>query len=784
MSDARVRVLTVALLAALAVTCLSRLELTNSILHFLPSSSDAELVELSLELVESPLARRMVLAVAGGDSDARRGVAAGLSETLAAHPEVAWVSAGFGEAAVRGLYELYFERRVYLVSDSPETEIPALLAPAVLERRAARLRNELAQPSSLMVSRTAPQDPLGLFQRTLDRIRRAQPAFASPEGGFTGNDGDSAIVLLGLRSSPFDSPRQAALLEHVEREFTRLDTEHGGGLRLEQSGVNRIAVATERSVRRDVALVSAVSVTGVCLLFLVIFRSLRHLLIAVLTPLGGFAAAAAVALSGSEPFHGITLAFGFVLVGVAIDYPIHLMNHHALAEPGARPRQTLARIRRSLLLSGLTTTLAFVALALSEFPGLGQMGSFAAVGVPVALGFTLLSIPAFLGPAGAATGAQLAIGAGFVRLVAWLGARPAVAAAFPLVFAGVAGLGLVQLRWEDDPGSLMAADPALLAEDDRVRGRVLDVDGGRFVVAIAADGEAALQLNDRIHRRLESAVAAGGLEGVRSLHSFLWSQALQRENLAALRATPDLGERIDEAFARSGFRRGAFRGFEAAVATPDAPPLRPEDLAGSPLERALDAMTELDGRFAVVTYLRGVRSGDAIRHALAGLEGAYYVDQREIIGAVYEGYRRSTLRMIVLGSAVVFLVLQLAYRSPRRGLLAFLPSALVALTTLGLFGLLGRPLNVVTAISLVVVLGMGVDYGVFTVDGARSPEKLAATMASLLVSCLTTLFVFGALALSEQPVLQAIGLTTGTGVLLALLLSPAVFVLARPGEPR
>jgi predicted exporter len=78
-----------------------------------------------------------------------------------------------------------------------------------------------------------------------------------------------------------------------------------------------------------------------------------------------------------------------------------------------------------------------------------------------------------------------------------------------------------------------------------------------------------------------------------------------------------------------------------------------------------------------------------------------------------------------------------------------------------------------------VVLGIGVDYGIFSVDGARSPERLGATLSSVLVSCLTSVFVFGALALSEQPALRAIGLTTGTGILFALALVPVVLVLAR-----
>ena len=771
-SEARVRGVTLLLLAALGLYSASRIELSHSITHFLPSSQESELVELSLELVDSPLARRMVLAIGGGPE--RAAAAAELAERLREHPEVDWVEAGFDADAMSGLYELYFDRRVYLASASPSDGIPQLLEVEELARRADRLLARLAQPSSTLVSRTAPEDPLGLFDAMLARIRSGRPALASSGAGLTSRDGEFSLVLLGLRSSPFDFQAQSGLLRDIEQEFARVD----GDLTLELSGVNRIAVATERSIRGDVDFISVMAITGVCTLFLLVFRSLRALLIAILPSMSGFAAATAVAVSFPTPLHGITLGFGFALIGVAIDYPIHVMNHHALSSAGTPPRDSVRSIRASLLLSGLTTTLSFVALALSDLPGLGDMGIFAAVGVPAALAVSVLALPAFLGPGGGATPLQRHLSGRSEDLVGWLSERPLLAAGLPLAFALVAALGLPQLRWQDDPATLMTAEPTLLAEDERVRGRIVDVDPGRFVLSLGKDAESALRLNDRVHARLSDAVATHHLEAQRSLHSFLWSQELQRENLTAFRGAPELAERIDQTFSAGGFRPGSFEGFARAIASPTAEPLRPEDLVGSPLERVLDSLAQIDERWAAVTYLRGVQSGEGVREALEGLEGAHYVDQEEVVGEIYEGYRRSTLRMIALGAAVVFLVLQLRYRNPRRGFLAFLPSALVALTTLGLFGVLGSPVNVVGTISLVIVLGMGVDYGVFSVDSGSSPARVGATLSSLLISCLTTLFVFGTLALSEQPALRSIGVTTGTGVLLALLLSPAVCVLA------
>jgi predicted exporter len=770
-NDARLRCLTIVLLAVLGGYSVARLELTNSITHFIPSGAESEIVSLSLELVESPLSRRMVLAIEGGPSSAS--VAEELAVVLAEHPEVSWVERGLDEAAMRGIYELYFERRFYLASEHPEDEIPEWTSEAALEARAVRLRQRLAAPDGMLVARTAGADPLGLSERLLERIRASRPSVS----GNPGDAKDFATIQIGLASSPFDSRKQTPLLEDIQEAFDRIAARHGGGLRLDQNGVNRFSVAAERSVRSDVNLISSVSMLVVIGLFLLVFRSLRQLGIAFLVPLGGFVFAMAVAVSGGEAVHGITLGFGFALIGVAIDYPIHLMNHYALAE-GQGARVILDEIRPSLILSGATTSLAFCSLAWSDFPGLAEMGKFGAIGVIVALVLTLVSLPAFLSRSTQATATQLALSRGSARVVDRLRDHRSIAIGIVLGFAALAAVGLPRLVWEDDPASLMAADPELVAEADRVRARVADFDGARFVVGLAADSESLLELNSAIAGRLEGVIAAGDLAGIGSLHTFLWPESLQRANWDGFASELDLGQRVERVFAKHGFREGSFVPFAEALAAPRATPLRIADLAASPLARVLDSMVELDGRYAAVTFLRGVGSGEAIKAALEGLRDVHYVDQKAIAAELYEGYRQSTTRRVAMGAAIALMVLWLRYRSLVTALLAFMPAALGATCTLGVFGLFGIPVNVASAVSLLVILGMGVDYGIFAVDSAQRADRIGPTLSSLVVSCVTSIFVFGVLALSAQPVLRSIGLTTGLGVLFALALSPLALLLA------
>ena len=188
--------------------------------------------------------------------------------------------------------------------------------------------------------------------------------------------------------------------------------------------------------------------------------------------------------------------------------------------------------------------------------------------------------------------------------------------------------------------------------------------------------------------------------------------------------------------------------------------------------------------FAVITYLRDIRSLDAVEAALADVDRAVVFDQRRFVNEVYAEFRSTSLRQVLVGSFLVALVLLLRYRAWRPALASILPSLLVVVVLLGGFAAFGVETNLLHVISLMMVMGMGVDYGIFLVDTHHDRRAFGSTMLSLLLSCLTTVFVFGALAISEHPALRAMGVTTGVGVLLAFLFAPVSLLLTKgPSAP-
>jgi predicted exporter len=111
--------------------------------------------------------------------------------------------------------------------------------------------------------------------------------------------------------------------------------------------------------------------------------------------------------------------------------------------------------------------------------------------------------------------------------------------------------------------------------------------------------------------------------------------------------------------------------------------------------------------------------------------------------------------------------------------------ASVAIVAAGLVLVKGS-LSLLHLVGLLLVIAIGSNYALFFDQRSRMGLPQASTfsdhnmLCSLFFANLTTVLGFGLLAFSSVPVMNAIGLTVGTGTFLALVLS-AVF--AAPPEP-
>jgi predicted exporter len=747
-----------ALFAAMAIFCALRMRVSTEITFFLPEGEDQELAEISRQLLDSTLTRTMILSIE--PAAAGKKVAAQLS----ADPEIAWVRAGPGPQVAEAFYQLFFPHRFQLLPADPERFSDAGLAAS-----ARRLKARLAQPMGALFTRIAGADPLLAFPELIQRLEAMREGpLTVVDDQFVTSDGKRAIIFLATRHSPFDSATQGPLLQRIRAA--------AAGAQLEESGINRFAVDGERIVRADINRISIVSTIGLLLLFLLLFRSPRVLVISFVPLVFGLLTAVTAGLLVYGSLHGLTLAFGATLLGVCIDYPILYLNHQILEPDPRGPLATLRRIRGALLLGALTTLGGFAGLGWTTFLGMRQMALFATAGILGALAATFWLLPALVQRAPRAAPLHRALADGLGELLTKMRGHRVLLAVLPALAIIVCVIGLPRLRWADDLSSLQKPDAALLAEDELVRSRVSLMDSGRFVLATGATEELALQRNDLVHQRLAKAQAEGTLAGFRSLHDLVFSAELQQRNAEQLK--PGLFERTIAALSAEGFEPAAFAGFRKALQD-KPPPLKLQEVIDSPLGDLVSPFrVQLHGQVGLLSFVRGVRDPAALEKSLEGLEGVRYFDQERFYTAAYGRYRSKAQQLVIAGMIFVFALLFFSYRSVRLTLVAGIPAVLAAATALALLALFGVTTNLLHVVSLVLVLGIGEDYAIFLVAGAQSAAALKASAMSVLLCCLSAVLSFGLLGLSEIPALRAIGVTVGLGILLSLVLAPTALVLA------
>ncbi len=183
-----------------------------------------------------------------------------------------------------------------------------------------------------------------------------------------------------------------------------------------------------------------------------------------------------------------------------------------------------------------------------------------------------------------------------------------------------------------------------------------------------------------------------------------------------------------------------------------------------------------------VSFISELRDEALLRRQLAAVEGAHLIDIAAVLSSAYGAYRQRMTVLLSLGLLAVVALVFVRYRRLRPTLVVCAPALLAVAGTVGALALAGRPLNLLVLMALLMVVSMGVDYGVYLVESGQHPTALRATRLSVLMAGLSTLLGFGLLALSDHPALSSIGLPAGMGVALCLILAAALQALLHPRE--
>jgi len=759
-------VLMLAMLGVFAFRVLPEPRVETDILALLPQAQTDRGFDAALDEFSAQLARQQIFLIGSDTLADAKLAAAAFANTLVtsgAFTRIQWqLDTDLTQRAA-----VYLAHRAFLVSPDDRAALEA----GATERLVRRALRTAYTPTGLMQPLGLAEDPLG-FMNDFLRASTGVAGNARLEGNVlvAARDGrEFVLVLIENAGHPFASATQERVIPAFAR--ARLAAQQAIDAPVEIVGSGAIQHASAAAVRaaHEVTTFGAIESIAVVLLLLLVFGSMRPLLLSVLTLAFAITAAFTTVHLVFGEVHILALVFGSSLIGSVIDYSIHFFADRFRDPEHWTPASAVPLVGPATLL-GLTTTLVgYLVLAAVPFPGLEQIAVFCMTGLVVGCGCVLCLYPVLARARGKLPRFGPVAGAAIDRMLrAWRWTRLELIVLAAL--AVVIGVGLARVRIQDDVKALQQSPAQLVTEEQRVREVLGSGVESRFFLVSGDSAQAVLETEERLTHALDALVRAGDIASYKAVGTGVPSLELQRRNhelLATQVYAP--GALLDRVMTELGFDPAAIERRRVEFQAADAP-LPVDEWLASPASQGARHLWlgEVGSRFATVVTLGGIANVESLKQLQ--LPGVLLIDRIAQTTDTLSRYRYAMTLLLAAVYAVAALILLLRF-GWRDALRMLLPSVAATLTTVGIFGWLGVPFNLFTLLALWLVLGLGIDYGIFLRHGRD--HRVTAILSVTLSAC-TTLIAFGLLALSATPFIRSIGLT----LLFAITLSWLFALLA------
>jgi len=714
-------------------------------------------------LREGPSSRLILIGLEGAPIDvlteANRVLAANMQKTRD------FVSINNGERANTGNEKDQLFRYRYLLS--PNIKKARFTTHGLHQALANRL-HELTTPLSSLLKSKLPADPTNEYWHVVQSwMTDTKPRIH--KGLWVTPDRSRSLLLAETKAAGFDLDKQRHIQSRIRKAFrlTLSKDPTFRPIRLLLTGPAVFAVETERTVKTESTWLSLIALMLVAAFLVATFRSPTPMILS-LVPLFSGMVAAVVSVNLLFGFiHGITLAFGATLIGVTVDYPIHLFSHLV---DGDSVKSRIADIWPTMFLGAGTTIIGYGALWFSGFPGLAQLGLFAIVGVLVACVVTRWVLPPLI-PKPFPTNR---LGKPAIRLTHFFQRGRSLfllLIILPVFYLGVS----TEPFWETDIANFTTI-PREEKELDRQLRQAMGAPSVRDLIVITGPTEQdVLGHSEALKQPLHLLVQQGAMEGYDLATRYLPSRKTQVSRQAALPDPETLKTHLLAAMRGLPFKKHLFEPFLQDVAQARMQDtIASEDFQGTTLELKLQSLLFKDKeQWVSVVPLRAVKDRGMISQWNDVLEDprVFYLDLKEQSHDIIVTYRDEALRLVSWGTFAICVVLAIRIRSLWLFSSVLLPIAGSLLVVMALLHFLGERISLFHLSSLLLVLGLGLDYTLFFNRTVDSPAQRNQTVASILICGTTTILVFGLLSFSEIPVFRAIGLTVALGTLMSFACS-------------
>ena len=762
---------TFAVVTALAVAGAATLRYREDISDFLPSDSRQQVAASA-----SDEAQRIVVIFQGLPPDSLCEAVDRFEEQCLAYglSEDALTTSADPQDLIRQVKHIQANAPYYLTEDDYR-RMDTLFTPEGFRHALARDRQLLSMPGSGILAQVIAGDPLGLFPLTSFNAYAGK--FISYNGYMMTADSTMAFAFYHSPYGAFESRHNAALIDSLQTILDIVQSSYlassddrqssanvqkfnsppeTGGVPRRGEGVEKtinhkpltmnrlhgapvVAVGNARRIKADSFLAIGLSSVLIVLLLLYSFPRKRDiLLIAVSVAFGWLCGMAMLRVFAGE-VSVIILGIGSVIIGLAVNYPLHLLVHQRYTKS---VRQTLEEVLSPLLIGNITTVGAFLALLPIDAMALRDLGIFASSMLLGTIMFCVVVLPHLMS---AEPTPLRELPTFSFRHVPF-----AVVVAITLFFGAVLFIHRGDSRFDSNLSHINYMTPQQRAD---------------FALFTDSSSNYSAPLITARNSSSETEEVARSAGGVDSTSNFRTIEPLNSSNALwstwwSTRDREQLHADFRQAAAEQGFSPTAFAPFEDVFFSNSSPETgwKSQSAFGSEKGRLAGSQADRDN----------ARSDGGVDNP-SNLRTFEHLNSISSLAATFN-------YLGLVCSCIVFVFLVFSFRSLRLAVIAFLPMAVAWVWILGIMQLTGIQFNIVNIILATFIFGQGDDYTIFVLEGALYEKKTGQPMLpqyrqSILLSALIMLISLGVLLVARHPAMHSLGTVTLIGMTCVVLMA-------------
>lgn len=717
------------------------------------SKNDAKLVELANDRQNQYINDKVIFLITSPTPEQTQTAIQVFSKDLSSTDSPLKTSPAQAQKSIQSFIDYYAPHQLQQMSSEQRLKLET----SNDEQITSDAMSNAMRPISLGLS--AEQDPLGNLQNWFLSQLGKSPIQPNEQGEWQidQNGKTYSVLFYQATNGTFSLNTQNSVL--VAYENAKQDVlKQNPNVEFHVAGIPMHAAAASAQANKEISLFGSISMAGIVLLIMLAFRSFKSVLLVSFSLFVGTLVGFITTVLIFKQIHVVTLVFGTSLIGVAQDYGVHF-----IAARQNMPKSDAWQVRRfintSLFLALVTTVLAYACLGLAPFPGLRQIAVFSVIGLLGAWLTVVILFPMLTQNPFPATRAQQFFSDMWLRFI---NTKKLSSLKFPvaLVVLVILLTGWFKLSIKDDLRNLQNS-PQWLIENQNFVSQIMGQSNSQYFIVTGNTPEELLVNEEKLREKLDGFVNAKELGGYRAISEWLPSVSQQKANeslsLGKIKILESkLGLQVD-----TKNNLGRY--------------IKPEEWLQQPVANMFKSLwlgQQADQRWASIVNLTGKSSTAALgelRKLQETLPQTIWVDNLADYSSLMSAYSYKILNFI--GLAYMGTLMLLSLRFKKRAFLILLPPIAATALVLAFLGWMSIPIQLFTVLPLLLILGMGVDYGIFLVEHVEEQQEMWLTIC---LCASSTMLSLGVLSFSSTPALHILGLTLTMGITATWIVSAMV----------